>query len=240
MDNKKIGKLIATLRKQKGLTQQELGDKVGVGSRAVSKWECGTTAPDISIINELSTILGISIDELLSGKLNKPKEVKNKPKLKTKYKVLIISIIILIVSIAFLSIYYKNKTYVYDIVAIDHNKYKIDGYATNKNGIISIYINNFTFVDRAINFNIKNYRYEVKLKNQILLGYSQTAEDNTAYKKYTIQDIENILKINYTGQINLSKKEILEENIYIHLTLGDEQNNEFDHEIEIALYKKKK
>lgn len=66
MDNKRIGKLIGDLRKKKGLTQQELGDKVGVGFRAVSKWENGVTLPDISIIQELSRILGINVDYLLS------------------------------------------------------------------------------------------------------------------------------------------------------------------------------
>ena len=73
MDNKKIGKLIADLRKKQGLTQQELGDKVGVGFRAVSKWERGITLPDITIINEVSRILGISSDELLAGELNTQK-----------------------------------------------------------------------------------------------------------------------------------------------------------------------
>ena len=87
MDNKKIGALIAKLRKEKQMTQQELGDKVGVGSRAVSKWECGTTVPDISIINELSNILGISPKELLSGKLNDSKRNNAKRKLTTKIKI---------------------------------------------------------------------------------------------------------------------------------------------------------
>lgn len=65
MDNKRIGKLISELRKKKRLTQQELGDKVGVGFRAVSKWENGVTLPDISIIFELSKVLGINVDQLL-------------------------------------------------------------------------------------------------------------------------------------------------------------------------------
>lgn len=65
MDSKRIGKLISELRKKKGLTKQELGDKVGVGFRAVSKWENGVTLPDISIISELSKILGINVDQLL-------------------------------------------------------------------------------------------------------------------------------------------------------------------------------
>jgi len=65
MDNKKIGNLISELRKKKGLTQQELGDKVGVGFRAVSKWERGITLPDISIMSDLSDTLGINVDYLL-------------------------------------------------------------------------------------------------------------------------------------------------------------------------------
>lgn len=65
MDSKEIGKLIKKLRMNKGLTQQELGDKVGVGFRAVSKWESGLTLPDISIISELSKILGVKSDYLL-------------------------------------------------------------------------------------------------------------------------------------------------------------------------------
>ena len=69
MNQEKIGKLIAKLRKEKDLTQRELGEMVGVGYRAVSKWETGQTMPDISIINELSEILGISSDELLKGEL---------------------------------------------------------------------------------------------------------------------------------------------------------------------------
>ena len=68
MDQEKIGKLIAKLRKEKKLTQEQLGQKVGVNSKAVSKWECGITTPDISIINNLADELGITTKELLSGK----------------------------------------------------------------------------------------------------------------------------------------------------------------------------
>ena len=46
MDNIKIGKLISKLRKNLNLTQEELGNKIGVGFRAVSKWECGQTLPE--------------------------------------------------------------------------------------------------------------------------------------------------------------------------------------------------
>ena len=113
MDQIKIGKLIAKQRKEKGLTQQELGDKVGVGYRAVSKWETGQTMPDISIINELSKNLGITTDELLNGELNKPKSSTSKPN--KKYLLLLIPIIIIGIIIAII-IRQNNKVYEYDLI----------------------------------------------------------------------------------------------------------------------------
>ena len=73
MDQVKVGKFIAELRKEKKLTQVQLGDKLGVTDKTVSKWEKGITAPSISILNDLSTTLGITTTELLSGE--KLKEV---------------------------------------------------------------------------------------------------------------------------------------------------------------------
>ncbi len=69
-----LGKRISELRKQKGLTQEELASKFGVSPQAVSKWECDTSCPDIMMLPQLAEILGITVDELLSGK--KEPEVK--------------------------------------------------------------------------------------------------------------------------------------------------------------------
>ncbi|MBQ5380687.1 MAG: helix-turn-helix transcriptional regulator, partial [Paraprevotella sp.] len=55
-----------TKRKTQGLTQEELGRKIGVTNKAVSKWEVGETCPDISMLAPLSKALGVTIDELLN------------------------------------------------------------------------------------------------------------------------------------------------------------------------------
>ncbi len=70
MDNVQVGKLIATLRKQQGLTQQQLADKLNLSNKTISKWESGAGSPDISNLTILADVLGISVDELLRGKLN--------------------------------------------------------------------------------------------------------------------------------------------------------------------------
>ena len=72
MNQEKIGKFILDLRKEKNMTQNELADKLGITDRAISKWENGRGMPDLSLLMPLCEILGISINELLSGeKLNK-------------------------------------------------------------------------------------------------------------------------------------------------------------------------
>ena len=67
MDQSKIGKFIASLRKEQNMTQFELAEKMGVSNRAVSKWETGKTMPDSGIMLELCEILKINVNELLSG-----------------------------------------------------------------------------------------------------------------------------------------------------------------------------
>ena len=69
MDQTKIGSFIAQCRKEKKLTQMQLAEKLGITDRAVSKWETGKSMPDSSIMLELCEILGITVNELLSGEV---------------------------------------------------------------------------------------------------------------------------------------------------------------------------
>ena len=64
-DMTKIGKKISQLRKQNGLTQMELADKLAISYQAVSNWERGATMPDISKLPELADIFGVTIEEIL-------------------------------------------------------------------------------------------------------------------------------------------------------------------------------
>ena len=63
-----IGKRIAQLRREKGLTQEELANRMGVSPQAVSKWENDQTCPDISALPKLARLFGVTVDELLEGK----------------------------------------------------------------------------------------------------------------------------------------------------------------------------
>ena len=67
MDQEKIGKFIAKCRKQRKMTQAELGEKLGVTEKSISNWENGRNMPDLSLFKPLCNELNITINELLSG-----------------------------------------------------------------------------------------------------------------------------------------------------------------------------
>lgn len=66
-DPGQVGRKIYILRKQKGMTQNQLGERIHVSFQAVSKWERGETLPDASLLPELAQALGTSIDNILIG-----------------------------------------------------------------------------------------------------------------------------------------------------------------------------
>lgn len=77
MSNKTIGEIISSLRKEKGMTQNDLAEKMNVTDKAVSKWERNLSCPDVNTIPKLAEILGISVEELLNAQ---KKEVSNNNK----------------------------------------------------------------------------------------------------------------------------------------------------------------
>ena len=68
MDQTKVGKFIAALRRERGLTQEALGQRLGVTNKTVSRWENGNYMPDIELLVPLGEELGVSVNELLAGK----------------------------------------------------------------------------------------------------------------------------------------------------------------------------
>lgn len=76
MDTVKIGKYLSELRKSKGLTQEALGEQIGVTNKTISRWENGNYMPPVDALQLLSELYGVSINELLSGKKLTDEEYK--------------------------------------------------------------------------------------------------------------------------------------------------------------------
>ena len=135
MDLDKIGKFIALNRKNKGLTQEQLAEKLGVTNKTVSRWETGKYMPDLSLLKPLSEELGITLNELLSGeKIEEQKIVENmekniintidysNKKVENEHKKISIILMILgaIISISALTIFDKESSWcsIYSIIGI--------------------------------------------------------------------------------------------------------------------------
>ena len=71
MSNKNLGEMISSLRKEKGMTQSELAEKMNVTDKAVSKWERNLSCPDVNSIPTLAEVLGITVEELLNAQTKK-------------------------------------------------------------------------------------------------------------------------------------------------------------------------
>lgn len=117
MDQKKIGKFLKELRKEKGITQEEFAEMLNVSGRTVSRWETGTNMPDISLLVDIAEIFDVSIPEIINGERKSEimeKEVKetvlslsdyaeaiNK---KIKGRLLVLTVIAIVGMIAFVAI----------------------------------------------------------------------------------------------------------------------------------------
>jgi len=123
MNQEKIGKFISELRKEKNITQEQLAEKIGVTAKSISRWENGKTMPDLSLFNPLCEILGITVNDLMSGEfvdnkdsintlgeniVNMVSDIETKDKRKNKlFLILLISIFTLLIVGRCFYVYYE-------------------------------------------------------------------------------------------------------------------------------------
>ncbi len=75
MDKVKTGELIREARKAKNYTQSELGDMLGVTNKAISRWECGDSFPDVGVLENLAQVLGLKIQDIVTGEIHQVEEI---------------------------------------------------------------------------------------------------------------------------------------------------------------------
>ena len=119
IDNEKVGKFIENLRKEKGLTQQDLADILSVSNQAVSKWESGRNLPDIAIQRVICDTFNITMEELHAGerdikKRNKTKKIRKENKifsitLMCIVPIMVFFVVYFIINFRALKIYYSNS-----------------------------------------------------------------------------------------------------------------------------------
>lgn len=218
MDQEKIGKFIAQCRKEKKLTQEEIGDRFGITSQSVSKWERGVNCPDISVLAELSNMLGVRIEELLKGEkdvntLSKKEEnqqakdqvivdtIKFYEK-KTKKKcfrisALILTILIIIICLI-LSMYCisnYNKVKIYKIVSLSEEISLNGRIIFNPNNKILI-INNIFYNDIYVGTDkevkAKQVMLKIESENKTILEYGTLETNEKGPLKHLNEYLEEI------------------------------------------------
>ena len=199
MDQIKIGKFIAELRKNKNLTQEQLGELLGVNNRTISRWETGKNMPDISLYKILCETLDISIEELINGERTNKSNIKHsmekaiittidssqktKKNLNKIIKFLITLIFLTLITILLIIIYYNNKypkIDIYNMNVINSDEQKLKEEIKKDNYKIYFYgIDSFQLID------INNNYFDLKTA----LSYKQTSINNI--KKHLDYQYEN-------------------------------------------------
>lgn len=204
MNTQKLGAFIAQLRKEKGLTQLQLAERLNVTDKAVSRWETGKNYPDIDMFEDLSKVLEVSVSELLEGKrIEKEnllttseeqtvKQIKKNKQYNKKYKALIcvvVAIILLFVGYIFLEdkgvfdgvIYHRLPCYSNDMVTVLNN---VDGYISQRpdseGEFIVNFINIFIESDKTTEFSYLSGTFENGRYFYVNMSYDKSESEESS------------------------------------------------------------
>ena len=203
MDLQKVGRFIAERRKDKKLTQEKLGEIIGVTDTTISKWERGINAPDISVLNKLSDILEVSVREILNGcrkeENNQPEEDNTLQNIEyyakmTKLKYVKISSYIIVGILMLFAILFTISNYnqfkVYSISSKD-SEYAVEGYMIfNQERNLTI-IKNIDIRDKFLGTEqeekVKSIKVSIVTKDKNLVSvFYETSQNNVAINEYLL------------------------------------------------------
>lgn len=136
MNQEKIGKLIKKIRIKNKLSQKEFADKYGVTPQAVSKWETGKNIPDIAILKEICNDNNLKIDEFLSAKSMKRKNVMI---------IIIILLCFIVIGIGVITVKHNNDTFKLKTITSACKEFGLYGSVAYNKSKSSIYIDNVTY-----------------------------------------------------------------------------------------------
>ena len=250
MNYETIGKFIQEKRKEKNLTQKELAKKIGVTDKAVSKWERGQGCPDVSILEVLSKELGVSILELLKGRIIENEVIKvteandyiqetikyTKNNIKdTINKIitfLIISISLLLLILNIENIINMNKKYEYDFDNETVNGMKIQ-LNKLKNNIELIESNQGKYTKEEYEEIIKDLSYiKDKINNSKLLKYESyeklSLKDMYIIDDNTLADIYGIRILNRLEKYSNNKEQLFKDNVMAKIYLNVDTHEQIE------------
>ncbi len=233
MDQLKIGKFIAEMRKSIGLTQDELGEKLFIKGQSVSKWERGVNLPDASILLELSEILNVSVTEILRGekidsnnKDNKTKSLspeiikyvkrKQDKRLARRLMILIVALIFIVPILFLYSINNYNKFNIYSLEC-GHDDLTVKGMIifnpTEKFIRISGIEYNDIYINTDSEIKAKNIMIKIGTDDRTFLEYGNIDTDVEKLEVKSINELLDTIFVNNFEPIKKSEYSILKSDI---------------------------
>ena len=225
--NNKFGDLIAELRSKKNMTQKELGEKLLVSDKTISRWENGGSLPDMEMLHEISKFFKVSLMELailrVASKDGNEEIVQNiikefnRKDTQKKRIIKIISIIALVIitfliaTLIFTSSY--NKFKVYSVAIKSDNMYPTEGTFVDTKIKESLYLNSLI---------LRDYEYNTNDTISIDLFYKENEKDNILY---SYSNLNNIKFVNYDSYIPIDNLSKYFDSLYIRVTIIDSKNN---------------
>lgn len=203
MNCNEVGNFIAKLRKENGYTQKTLGIKLGVTSKAVSKWECGNSLPDISLIKEMAKIFHVSVEDILNGGVDE-NENKNKPKFPKKIRIIIYSLIeiILILSLIIVSSIPKYGKYDTYRLYSENGEFFLTGVLSFNDKNLYLYLGDMKLSTNATDIGIYGVSYELLVNDVVAykIGDISTTVLDSSNQSYKLKKIIGDMIISVSGE----------------------------------------
>lgn len=223
MEQDKVGKFIKKLRKSNHLTQKDLAEKLGVTYQAVSKWENGKNMPDVVILQEISKLFSVDIDEILGG-ASKKKHYKN-----------LVGIILGIILIIVILIFYLSHSSNFEFKKISSkcDNFLVTGSAAYNKDKSAIYISNIEFcgknedqVYEKIDCTLYEKYEDKTIKIQVC--------DNKANKNISLEEYLKNVQINVKNYSSMCKK-FSSSNLYLEINAHESENQIVSYKVPIVL-----
>ncbi len=200
MNQNNIGEFIAKVRKERGLTQDDIARKLGITSQSVSKWERGVNVPDISILKDLSGMLGVTVEELLRGKRENCHDVSDvkenniiENKITKKKKYLIYGLIVFLVVVICIGVVFQkfnhnqeseNSNYTNEFIQLEKDDEMIPEALSYVNFMLHL---NEKLVEKIFDKNEdKITKEDFNIDEKMYLALSKFSKDNGGYIYYCV------------------------------------------------------
>lgn len=228
----RTGKFIKELRKSHNMKQEDLGAKLFISRKSVSKWETGRACPSIDMLKRLSVILGVTVDELIAGEFtNKPKvEVKENFKFITVKNFKMIGIVILLINFVLLIgyvLFARDKSLVFRV------NYEDENFSIRK-GILVLSDNSYLSLGE-----IKTYLTTVELSEMKILLYMKDGDEDI--ELFDLSGVSTCTLVDGVREkLKASIKNNRIENLYLKIYYFNDYDEEISFNLNLKLKREKK